>query len=62
MTPKTETMWMAWHPSVGFIAQTGDKIKSACDYRLKSSGVFSHKIPEFKIIEVTIQPKKRGKG
>lgn len=62
MTPKTETMWMAWHPKFGYIDGTNDWIKSACESRLKSQLIYLDKLSEFKILEVTIQPKKRGKG
>lgn len=56
MTPKSETMLMAWHPKFGYNQLTSantkkEVIKTIDHFRMK----------DYQPIQVTIQPKKRGK-
>lgn len=55
---KSEKMWMAWHKELGFLPETGGTLKSICERNTKANDFGKG----CKIIKVTIQPKKRGKG
>jgi hypothetical protein len=57
MTPKSETMWMAWHQDFGFKPKYWGRTKEGVEFDLKIDNWET-----WEAIEVTIQPKKRGKG
>lgn len=57
MTPKSKTMWMAWHKDFGFKPTYWGSEKIGVEFQLALDGWDT-----WEAIEVTIQPKKRGKG
>lgn len=63
MTPKSETMWMAWHKSGNHYSTiyapqfVKKELVSMLELRVGQDWK-----NEYKIESVTIQPKKRGKG
>lgn len=67
MKPKSEIMWMAWHPKKGFIYQTSATSQSGCKllikfYFMTSLRAIDKTIKPVKVQITEIQPKKRGKG
>lgn len=59
MTPKSETMWMAWGKSAGFNPYFWGETQYICQRKIN----YESEQPEvWTPIQVTIQPKKRGKG
>ena len=61
MKPKSETMWMAWHPITKFITKTGSLSKAGCQLIID---VVMPSPDEYKPVKVQITeiPKKRGKA
>jgi hypothetical protein len=59
-SPKSETMWMAWHKTDGWVPSIYSKSFLTCCLEMK----IKHKDWEgnMEVFPVTIQPKKRGKG
>jgi hypothetical protein len=59
--PKQETMWMAWHPRMGFYPKTFNKRKSKVQEYVQI--IFPDRWKEFEYLKVQITEitKKRGK-
>jgi hypothetical protein len=62
MKPKSETMWMAWHPNMKFIIHSLSTTKEKCEDARRLYSPEVQEVIEILKVQITEIPKKRGKG